>query len=1037
MNSLPKFVPTLVGLLLFSLAGFAQVDMDQFKNMDMRHVGPGTMSGRVTSIDVVRDQPNVIYVGTASGGLWKSVSGGITWEPIFDDQAVQSIGALKIDPSNPDVIWAGTGEGNPRNSHTSGAGIYKSIDGGKHWTLMGLEGTKTIHRIIVHRNDPNTVWVAAPGSAWGPSEDRGIYKTTDGGETWNKVLYVNDETGCADLIVDPVNPNKLFAAMWEHGRKPWTFNSGGEGSGLYVSFDGGETWTERTEEDGLPKGDLGRIGLAVSAANPNVVYALVEAKKNGLYKSTDGGFEWELVSTKNIGNRPFYYADIYAHPGDENTLFNLYSMVSKSIDGGKNFNVILPYSGVHPDHHAFYIHPDDHNYMINGNDGGLNISRDGGKDWEFITNLPVGQFYHINYDMATPYHVYGGMQDNGSWQGPGYVWHSGGIRNEDWQEISFGDGFDVVPDPSDLNYAYSMSQGGYVSRVNIETGDMRFIQPRHPEGETLRFNWNAAIAADPHNENGVYFGSQYLHRSADHGESWEIISPDLTTNDTTKQQQAISGGLSIDATGAENFTCILCIEPSIHDKDVIWVGTDDGHVQVTRDGGKVWQEQSERLKGLPEGSWIAQIIASPHNPAEAFVVANNYRRNDWNPYVYHTTDYGGKWTRIVDEEMVSGHSLSLVQDPIEENLLFLGTENGLYVSFDKGSNWNKWEHDYPAVSTMDLKIHPREHDLIIGTFGRGVYILDDIRPLRATAESELPALKIFEPNTALIHSWKRPRGARFGADHLWAGSNKRSGAALSWYVLPDSMDAEEMDTKANLYVLAMNGDTLRSLELSPDSGVTRSSWWMDTKGVNFPSRRKRNDDSEPGGGPTALPGDYKLVLEYKGMKDSTILTIDVDERMEYDAAVAEAAREHELNVQSVIERAEETFTRIREAQDIIGFVNKQITIAEDTLLNDLKSQADSLNGVLKDLEHRFMRPEEEEGYDSVTERIMSHIWTAYSYADFGRAPGQNAINALDKAKREVDLVIEDVNAFFNGDWKAWQEEVEKTVMSPFKDWGDL
>ena len=1029
---------TLFTALLFVAANGQEVDMSIFKNMDMRHIGPGTMSGRVTSIDVVRDNPKIIYVGTASGGLWKSVSGGMTWESMSEDMPVQSIGAVAIDPSNPDVIWAGTGEGNPRNSHTSGAGLFRSIDGGHSWDLMGLEKTKTIHRIIVDRNDPNTVWVAALGSAWGPNPERGIFKTTDGGKNWKKVLYVNDLTGCADLIIDPINPKKLIAAMWEFGRKPWTFNSGGEGSGLYISFDGGETWKERTDKDGLPEGDLGRIGLAVSKANTNVIYALVEAKKNGLYKSTDGGFKWNLVSTKNIGNRPFYYADIFAHPEDENTLFNLYSMVSKSIDGGKTFEVILPYSGVHPDHHAFYIHPDNTDFMINGNDGGLNISYDGGENWQFITNLPVGQFYHINYDMEVPYHVYGGMQDNGSWQGPGYVWHSGGIRNEDWQEISFGDGFDVVPDPSDPDYAYSMSQGGYVMRVHIPTGGMSFIQPNHPEGEDLRFNWNAAISADPHNQNGVYFGSQYVHHSTDHGESWRIISPDLTTNDSTKQQQAISGGLTIDATQAENFTSILCIAPSKLEPQVIWVGTDDGKVQLTRNGGDTWEDKSALLKGLPEGSWIAQIEVSSHNAGEVFVVANDYRRNNWEPYLYHTMDYGKKWTRLTSAEKVSGHCLSVVQDPMEEKLLFLGTENGLYVSFDKGTNWNHWKHDYPTVSTMDLKIHPREHDLIIGTFGRGCYILDDIRPLRAyAANGSFSDMEMFEGVVGYMHEWKRPRGARFMADHHWSGSNKRGGLAFSYYLNPDSVSDPKDEVKATIRIFSESMDTLRTYTSVPDSGVNRTSWWMDEKGVRFPSRRKADPDREPGGA-TVMPGSYWVQIEYKGMKDSMKVDLVPDPNYPFDMDAAQQSRAAYKMFTADVRRATQAFDRMREAQDIIGLIKKNMNMSEDTTLKEVKSLADSLQQELKKMEEIYMTPEDFVGYDHVTKRLTDKIWHAMSYfGPMDRRPAGNSEAAMKNAQDAINEAVEKINLFFREDWVSFKEEVEKLKLSPFEKYDDI
>lgn len=1035
-----------ISLIVVGLLGMIQilpaqdVNMELFKGMNMRHVGPGTMSGRVTTIDVLRDDPETIYIGTASGGLWKSESGGITWTALFDDQPVQSIGALAIDQNNQDVIWAGTGEGNPRNSHTSGAGIYRSLDAGRSWEFKGLAETKAIHRVIIHEDEPNTVFAAAMGSAWGNNPERGVYKTTDGGQTWDQKLFVNDSTGCADLIVDPSNPNKLFAAMWTFGRKPWTFNSGGEGSGLYLTVDGGETWIERTDDHGLPEGPLGRIGLAISASNPDVVYALVEAKKTGLYRSDDGGFTWKLVTTKNIGNRPFYYADIFVDPQNENHLFNLYSMVNESIDGGKTWETILPYSGVHPDHHAFYIHPNDPDYIIDGNDGGLNISRDGGKDWEFINNLPLGQFYHINYDMDIPYHVYGGMQDNGSWQAPGYVWHRGGIRNEDWREISFGDGFDVVSVPGNSRYAYSMSQGGNVYRVDIETGEMIDIQPVHADIDRLRFNWNAAISEDPFNPNALYFGSQHVHYSPDQGLSWELLSPDLTTNDTTKQKQAESGGLTIDATAAENYTTITCITPSKFSKDVVWAGTDDGKVQLTRDRGKTWTSLDGKIKGMPQGAWVTQIIESNFQEGEVFLVVNDYRRNNWKPYVFHTTDFGKKWKRVVNEEQVSGHALSLVQDHKEANLLFLGTENGLYVSFDKGVNWNHWTHDYPTVSTMDLKIHPREDDLIIGTFGRACYILDDIKPLRAVASDPgvlTSPMKVFEAPEAYRAEWRRPAGSRFPADHVWEGENKSRGVKAAMFVHPDHL-GEGKDKKAKVYVLDARKDTLRTMTMEPDTGINYLRWYFDEKGVYWPSRRDRDRDEEPGGGPTVLPGTYELVVEYNSRKDSTTVEVKPDPRMEFNPEARRAQRSLQRQMQETIKRADSGFERIKEGQKIINLVNKHLSHLEDTLYKPVIQQGDSLKKVLVKMEDHFAAPEDFEGIDGVTERIGSYLWGALSKTDTGnRMPAKSAQDAILRAERKTDEVLKEINSFFSGPWKEYREAVEATEYSLFKDLDEL
>ncbi|MBL7941164.1 MAG: hypothetical protein JNM00_00250, partial [Flavobacteriales bacterium] len=696
-------------MALICLGPWAQSSvLKPFENMTMRSIGPSAMSGRVTAIDVHPDDPDKIYAGTASGGLWLSENGGMSWTPLFDDQPVHSIGSLEIDPVNHDIIWAGTGEGNPRNSQTSGKGIYKSLDGGRSWQLMGLENTRTIHRVAVNFHDHDIVYAGASGSAWGSGPERGVYKTDDGGISWKKVLFVNDSVGCADLVMDPSNPDKLFASMWQYGRKPWTFNSGGAGSGLYRTVDGGKNWIKITNENGLPEGPLGRIGIAIAPTDPKVVYALVESKKTALYKSTDGGYNWQLVTDKDVDDRPFYYHEIYVDPSNANRIIYLHSTVTESIDGGKSFHQFAGWE-IHPDHHAFWWSKDDPTYMIEGNDGGLNISRDNGRSWQFASNLPLGQFYHIDYDMDTPYHVYGGMQDNGSWKGPGYTWNGGGIRSADWQEVLFGDGFDVVPYAGNSRYLYAMYQGGELNWVDSETGDGRGIKPVHPDGTKLRFHWNSGISADPYNKDGIYYGSQFIHYSNDRGLSWKIISPDLTTNDSTKLRQFESGGLTIDNTSAENHCTILCIAPSTLDKNVIWAGTDDGNVQLTTDGGRTWQNVSALMPGFPSGGWVPQIVPSQHRPSEVFVVVNNYRQNDWKPYLFHSVDMGRTWRNLVSENEVNGHCLSVVQDPVQSSLLFLGTEHGLYVSFDGGTDWHQWTYGYPkGVATQDLKIHPRE-----------------------------------------------------------------------------------------------------------------------------------------------------------------------------------------------------------------------------------------------------------------------------------------------------------------------------------------
>ncbi|MEZ4988406.1 MAG: hypothetical protein R2795_25840 [Saprospiraceae bacterium] len=773
-------------------------DTKYFEALAPRNIGPAGMSGRVTAIDVDLSNPNTIFVGAASGGVWKSTDGGNAWKPVFDKAPLQAIGAIRINQRNPDEIWVGTGEGNPRNSHNTGAGLYRSRDGGDTWELVGLKATQNIHRIIIHRDNPDVVFVGAMGSIWGPNPERGVFRTTDGGQTWQHVLKVNDGTGIADMVADPSNPDKIIAALWEFDREPWFFHSGGPNSGLYMTYDGGDTWVKRTHEDGLPKGDLGRIGLAIAPSEPNIIYALVEAKVNALYKSTDGGKKWQMVSDKNIGNRPFYYSELYVDPVNENRIYNLHTYVTLSEDGGKTFREIMNYgTNTHPDNHAFWIHPTDPDFLINGNDGGLNISRDRGKTWRFVGNLPVGQFYHVNHDMEIPYNVGGGMQDNGSWVGPSQAWKSGDIINQDWQEIFFGDGFDVHFKPGDSRYVYAMSQGGNVGLVDIETGATRFVKPFHPNGDNLRFNWNAGMAQDPRDACTIYFGSQYLHKSTDCGHSWTIISPDLTTNDPEKQKADESGGLTYDATMAENHTTILAIAPDYFDSNTLFVGTDDGNLQRTHDGGKTWVNLTDRLPGVARGSWIPYIEASRLNEGEFFVIVNDYRRNNFTPMAYHTRNHGNTWTRIVDEKSVDAFTHSIVQDLEVPNLLWLGTEQGLYFSLDYGKKWNKWTAGFPSVPVADMKIHPREHDLILGTFGRALWILDDIRPLREMARTSGKTLDepmaAFPSPDAYLNESRSYQGVRFYADGEFIGQDRPSGALLTVWVKPKDKEAEAKD----------------------------------------------------------------------------------------------------------------------------------------------------------------------------------------------------------------------------------------------------
>ncbi len=1053
-------------MLLASIPFFAQgFSMDLVQDMKPRNIGPAGMSGRVTSIDVVHSNPDVMYVGTASGGLWKSTSGGIKWAPIFDKEVTASIGAVAIQQSNPSVIWVGTGEGNPRNSLNGGYGIYKSLDGGKTWKSMGLEKTRHIHRVIIDPNNPDVVYVGAIGSPWGIHPERGVYKTKDGGKTWNKILFVNNKTGAADLVMDPSNPNKLIAAMWDHKRDPWFFKSGGEGSGLYITHDGGSTWKKVTEEEGFPKGELGRIGVTIAKNKPNIIYALVEAKKNALYKSIDGGFKWEKINDKNdIGNRPFYYSDIFVDPENENRVYSVFTYVNVSEDGGKNFKQLMPAyqvdNGVHPDHHAWWIHPENGQFMIDGNDGGMNITKDGGKTWRFIGNLPVAQFYHISVDNEYPYNVYGGMQDNGSWRGPAYVWRAQGIRNSYWQEIAFGDGFDVVPDLDDNQYGYAMSQQGFVSRYDWKTGNNYIVRPTPPDATTkLRFNWNAGIGQDPFDNSTVYFGSQFVHKSTNKGLTWEVISPDLTTNDKEKQKQSESGGLTMDATGAENHCTILVIEPSAVEKDMLWVGTDDGRVHYTQNGGASWTEVTSNIKGLPSGSWIPQIKASKKNKGEALLIANDYRRFNYTPYAYRTKDYGRTWTRIVDGNDVESYTLSIVEDIENPNLLFLGTDDGLYISFNAGSSWQKWTEGFPTVSTKDLAIQPREHDLVIGTFGRAAWVLDDIRPLRTLASNPSvlqQEISLFQSPDAYHAAYQQATGSRFGGDALYNGENRKSGAMITYYLkegnkakddkekkedeeeAPEEKDDTKKEkTKDSIFFKFYDGERLiRTLKYKTPkkAGFHRIYWELDEKGPDRPARKISKSKTEEGG-INVKPGSYKVKVHYGELSDSTSVTVKTDPRLQTSLASINEVYEMGKKLQDYTQTAADAVKQLVKSKDLANKFQKEMKELDKEKYKDQIKESTNIVKQIDSIVALYLGKEDKR--QGITRNPEINVMQRLNTADFYTQTRKSGVTETEKnlvkfAEDELKSALEKTNSFFDEKWKPYRDAVEGLDLSPFK-----
>lgn len=824
-----------------------------FGDMSARHIGPALMSGRINDLETHPANARILYAGSAGGGVWKSNDGGATFVPVFDEHA-QSIGVVKLDPNDPDnVIWVGTGETWTRNSVSIGDGLFKSTDGGKNWKeIPGFENSERIASVAINPDDTDIVYVGVLGALWSDSADRGIYKTTDGGKSWEKVLYVGPSTGAADVIMDPKDPNTLYASMWQFRRTAWGFNSGGENSALYKSTDGGITWNKI--HNGFPKGKLGRIAVAIAPSNSSIVYAVLETEdktKNGLWKSTDGGNSWEHLNNDfGLTVRPFYFSRITVDPRNPDILVKGGLSGSISRDGGKTFKSL---GNMHSDIHDIVFHINDSDIIYSGTDGGVYRSWNGGTTFEIVENLPLSQFYHISVDDAEPYNVYGGLQDNGSWYGPSSS--PGGVNARDWNSVGYGDGFRVLKHPT-KNIIYSEMQGAEnVWRYDVDRNRTKTVQPLPRKGDPeLRFNWNAPMAVSHHVPDRFYMGSQFVHRSDDMGETWEIISPDLTTNDPAKQNQAESGGLSVDNSGAENHTTIFTIAESPLDKDILWVGTDDGNVQVTRDGGKTWTNVSENLIGIPANTWVYHIEASVHGKGTAYAVFDGHTRGDFKPYALKTTDYGMTWTDITSNDIQENAFVRNIQEDHEnENLLFLGTEFGLYVTVNGGENWSQFTNNMPPVAVHFIDLQKKTDDLVMGTHGRGVIIIDDISPLRALTQDVLSKdVHFFDVGPFTMEEDSGFSGS-FGAETQFVGANKNTAARMVYY-----LKKRHTFGKMTMEIQDMEGNKITSLAPGKSKGINVVTWNFSTE---MPKMAQAKTFSFGGFTAPRVPaGKYKVVL---------------------------------------------------------------------------------------------------------------------------------------------------------------------------------
>lgn len=1008
-------------------AGTATLDAAVLSGIGIRNIGSAKMSGRVAAVAAYDDQgKTVIYAGAASGGVWKSSDGGTTFKPIFDRNPVQSIGAITLDPQDPRTVWVGTGESWTRNSVSIGDGIYKSTDGGATWKNMGLPASERIVRILVHPRNGNVVYACVPGKLWSDSPDRGVYKTEDGGKRWSLVLKgKNLSTGCSGLSMDPKDPEVLLAGTWDFRRKGWTYRSGGEGpgapsgSGMFRTADGGKTWTELTPaaNKGLPAGPWGRIEVAIAPSDPKVVYALIESKDSALYRSSDGGVTWEARDkSQPVVWRPFYFARLVVDPANPDRVFKPGMMLVVSEDGGRSF----AYSGgqSHGDWHDVWVDPKNPKHLVGGDDGGLWISHDGGSRWWKTNNLPISQFYHVSVDQKDPYNVYGGLQDNSSWIGPSAAPGSS-ITNDMWKNLYGGDGFWTLVDPTDPESVYAEYQGGYIGRVDRRTMATRDIQPKAGYKEKLRFNWNTPIHVSPTQKGTIYIGAQLLFRSKDRGDSWERISPDLTTNDPEKQRQEQSGGITVDNSSAEMHTTIYSISESPRDSKVIWAGTDDGNLQVTRDGGQRWTNVVGNVPGLPKGSWVSWVEASRFDAGTAYAAFDRHTFGDMDPWVYKTTDHGQTWTRIVSPDKgVRGYAHVIKEDTVRPDLLFVGTEFGLWISADGGARWARLEAgEFPAVAVREIQIHPRENDLVIGTHGRGIWIVDDISPLRALSADVIGRKVAFLPG--------RPAQQRMAGGGGWVegdsgyhGQNPASGAVITYY-----QRARHLYGPLKIEVLDDKGKVIDTLDASKRKGVNRVSWSMTVKPPRAP--RGATVAFSATQGPRVLPGTYTVRLTKGAETIEEKITVGLDRRAPYKLADRKAQFEAAMKAHALFGEMSALSDRI-EAARAASEARAKALPPGDALAARLRAAAGKLDEVRKKIVATT-----EGGAITGEERIREHLDQVYgAILGWEGKPGKYQVERVEALRRELSDVAAEFAGVIDKELKPLDAELGSRKLPP-------
>jgi photosystem II stability/assembly factor-like uncharacterized protein len=945
-----------MGLAWLPLAARAQAPASPFDRLHFRGIGPATPSGRIDDFAVYEANPAIFYIGTATGGVWKTVNHGTTLEPVFDRQGSASIGDVAIAPGDPNLVWVGTGEANNRQSSSWGDGVYKSTDGGKTWRHMGLRQSYHIARILVDPTDYDVVYVAAVGNLWAPGGERGVFKTTDGGLTWTNVLADGPDVGATDLVMDPRNPRVLYAALYQRRRAPWGFNGGGPGSAIYKTTDGGRTWTKLT--NGIPEGDKGRIGLDVYRKNPDVVYARIEhPTESGVYRSDDGGASWRKLSSVNP--RPMYFSQIRIDPNDDSRIYVPGVQLHVSDDGGRTFRDDGART-IHVDFHAMWIDPANSNHLMIGGDGGVGISYDRSRTYVWLNHLPVSQFYHVSYDMQSPYFVCGGLQDNNTWCGPSAVRSADGIANDDWFIIGGGDGFQAQMDPTDPRILYAESQDGRMNRVDRVTNERKAIRPEPAEGEPpYRWNWDTPLVISPHDPATVYVAANRVFKSTDRGHSWTPISPDLTTA-ADRDALVLMGVKNRDTRiarndGVQSYGTIVSFAESPKQRGLYYSGSDDGQLYVSRDGGATWTNLTSKVPGLPRNTWVSEVVPSRFAEGTVYATFDGHRSGDFGTYVYASTDFGASWRSLASDLPKGEVVRTLAEDLVNPDLLYLGTETGLFVTTDQGRHWMRVTANLPTVPVYEIAIHPRDNALLLATHGRGIWILDDLAPLQQFAQAAASDAYLFPPPPAVQRRPAANRSREFEGDQKFLGENPRPGA-IAYYLKSDAKEVR-------VTIRDSAGRVVRELAGADTQDGTKAGinvvYW-DLRVPPLPGPQEAAGFFGAGTqGPWVLPGRYRVSLRVDGKAVAAnggvlerTLVVEGDPDIQISQADRQAWFETSSELHAMHGRANALVEVLNQMSQQMGEIRAAVGAVREVPA-DLKARVDSVGSALDSLRRRI------------------------------------------------------------------------------------